>query len=268
MALDREKSIRDRSGVFLSRKTTQAMPTTAAQRLYFTTTNGAELRPREVKDPDENFYEVFEIGKRTTRYMDMPPPGTHMPTWDDVQSRREFHQKPFLDLQENREIAASLKLGQQPLPTFGSEKSSQYTRDFRGPSGCKLLQAQRDPMAAEEEGNGSSRTMGGTGQWMVSSSSSHEHYCELQNAARTRSVPKVRQNIKVTPASAKSWKSQSNRTYVPAPGCAPIASTAMRARPGRVPPRDLAALMDGIKQEMRHSLSAPSGELSVFKRPF
>jgi len=252
----------------MSRKSVQAMPTSASQRLYFSTTNGSDFAPKEVPEADENFHEVFAIGQRVTKYMNMPGTGSNLPTWDDVQSRRDFDKKPFLDLQENREIAKLLQQPEHTQPALASEKFTQYARDFKGPTASQLKKIKHDSVVAEEPDNGSSHTLGGKGQWMVSKSLSHEHYRPWQNATRTRSVPQVTSNIEVTPASAKSWRSQNSRTYLPTPGCAPITSHITRARPGRVPPRDLSGLMDGIKKEMQHSFSAPSGTLSVFKRPF
>jgi len=246
----------------------KAMPASAARRLYYTTTNTADFSPKEAVDADEGFREVFEIGRRETRHMKMPATGYNLPDWTDVQSRRDFDQKPFLDLQENRLLARTFKEVQKPLPALAPVNATQYTRDFQGTSADQLKKARRDPLGGQEPDGGSSRTLGGKGQLMVSTSLSHEHYVPLKAATRARSVPKLASNIKVTPTSAKSWKSQSNRTYAAAPGCAPIAPCVLQARPGRVPPRDLTVLMDGIKRDMQHSFSSPAGNLSVLQRPF
>mmetsp|Transcript_5956 Transcript_5956/g.14141 ORF Transcript_5956/g.14141 Transcript_5956/m.14141 type:complete len:261 (+) Transcript_5956:47-829(+) len=260
MPRDGASQRRDHSSPLLSKKSVESIPTREAQKLYFTTTHSVDFSYKPVKPEDstESFEDVLQIGQRDTKYLRMPAIPTNLPSYDSVLYRRDFDWKPNVDLIENREFVKTLKPHHQPAPNLAPEKNSLYARDFQKPSLRRKVQ--REPPIED----GSARILGGTGNWMASSSNAQEHFRTPGQIFKDKPFGLVT-NLEVMGASAKSWESNYKKNFAPAEGAPPLAR---RPRPGRVAPQDVAQMMGEFKREMRRSSSAPAGGQSILQRPF
>mmetsp|Transcript_12975 Transcript_12975/g.29509 ORF Transcript_12975/g.29509 Transcript_12975/m.29509 type:complete len:268 (-) Transcript_12975:94-897(-) len=257
-----------KSVVLQERKAAEAMPKKAVRKLFFSTTGQCEFSEKVVtaEDAVENYQDVHSIGQKETRFMAMPPQGKHLPNHDAVKSRRDFVQKPFLDLNENRQLAKIFQGSQPKMPGHESEKTTKYTRDFKRPSPEQMRRAKAAAVAFGDLEGDSSRTLGGKGDWMVAKSSAHDHFSKPPQLIKPSKYDLVN-CLEVGDAEATSWKTNYHRSYKQPPGTVPLPGGAARhQRPGRVPPRDVDVLMREFKKGMQHSFTAP-GPL-VLKKPF
>eukprot|EP00928_Gymnodinium_smaydae_P071595 TRINITY_DN55142_c0_g1_i1.p1 TRINITY_DN55142_c0_g1~~TRINITY_DN55142_c0_g1_i1.p1 ORF type:complete len:249 (-),score=43.60 TRINITY_DN55142_c0_g1_i1:63-809(-) len=175
-------------GVFPSQSAVRSKSTSDIQRLYFKTSQKDEFDWRTLPENDraENFDQVHNIGKRTTKYMKYQKKVAPLVDRTACRYNMEFIPKPSADYMCNKELAetfAGVK-SVSASPSFGVQ--SNYKETFVPISTEKLRGAKQKSQAPKQV---RTKTLGGTDDLLETESMLH----------RTYSAPDI-QLAKPTPA--------------------------------------------------------------------
>merc|ERR1712008_210688 len=194
----------------------------------------------------------------------------------------DYCKKPFADLHDNREFATEYKAaGKGGLPNLALKKSTQYARDFEGPTQSQLGRVRPDKAVPEDPEDDSFRTLGGRGQTFFTVSRAQTDFGPVSCKLPSRSF---HHETSIAPlgSSAKSWRTTYSREHAPRQTTGKQTSTvraaskgrrhergiaALGGRPGRMSPEVVGVLVEASRQAVRRNLSAPS-QLGVLDRPF
>jgi len=272
----------DRSILLQSQKSLGALPRDASQVLYFSTTS-SDWRKKHVvhREHGENFLEVHSIGRRATKYKAMPNVALCLPNRGHESYQQDYCKKPFADLHENRELAKQIKAQTKRLPDLAVKKSTQYARDFKGPTQSQLGRARPERAIPEDPGDDSFRTLGGRGQTLCTVSRAQTDFGPASCKLPARSF---HHETSIAPlgSSAKSWRTTYSSEHAPWPTSCKETSTmptaaksrrhqqgiaALGGRPGRMSPEAVGVFVEASRPAVRRRFSAPS-QPGVLYRPF
>lgn len=246
-------------------------------------TTGSDWRNKPAVDGEglgENFLELHSIGRTTTKYMAMPDVALGLATG---LGQEDYCEKPFADLHDNREFATEYKAAGKgrPLRNLALKQSTQYARDFQGPTQSQLARVRPDKAVAEDPEDNSFRTLGGKGPSLFTASRTQDDFGSTSCKLPARSF---HHETSIAPlgSSAKSWRTTYSREHAPRPmtdkqtSTVPVAFkgrrrqrgvAALGGRPGRMSPEAVGALVEASRHAVHRSFSAPS-QLGVLDRPF
>lgn len=208
-------------GVFPSQTAVRSRSVGDLQRLYFSTTVRQEHDWRTIpaQDRGENFNDVHNVGKRTTKYMKFQKKVAPLVDRTACRYNAEFIAKPLGDYQCNKELALTFAGSSKvsATPSFGNKSS--YKETFVLHSDKQMKGARQKSCAP---GIKKSNTLGGTDDFMEPESLAHRTYMthpmELAKATPAM-VPKP--NLTMSSQPADLFKSQYNRNFGPSPAPPP-----------------------------------------------
>mmetsp|Transcript_31611 Transcript_31611/g.62103 ORF Transcript_31611/g.62103 Transcript_31611/m.62103 type:complete len:268 (+) Transcript_31611:51-854(+) len=262
----------DRSILSQSQDSLGALPKDASQAIYFSTT-GSDWKNKLAGHGErgENYLEVHSIGQRATKYKAMPHVALCLPNRSHESYQQDYCEKPFADLHDNHEFAKEYKAPPRRLPNLALKKSTQYARDFEGPTQSQLGRARPDRFIPEDPEDDSFRTLGGKGQTLLTASQSQADFGPTSCKLPARSF---HHETSIAPlgSSAKSWRTTYSREHTPWPMASKSRRrqkgiAALGGRPGRMSPEAVGVLVEASRQAVRRSFSAPSQQ-GVLDRPF
>lgn len=201
-------------GVFPSHSAVRSKSCTDLQRLYFRTTQKYEHDWRTIPEEDrgENFDQIHNIGKRTTKYMKYQKQTAPLLDRTACTHRKEYVPRPLGDCQTNKELAATFRGDKKYMstPSLGGESS--YKETFV-PITRKAHEAAKQKSCAPKRGR--TQTLGGTDDFMEAESNTHRsHPIHPMELAKVTPSMSPSPNITLSSTSAGDlYRSQYHRDF-------------------------------------------------------
>eukprot|EP00929_Paragymnodinium_shiwhaense_P041926 TRINITY_DN21776_c0_g1_i1.p1 TRINITY_DN21776_c0_g1~~TRINITY_DN21776_c0_g1_i1.p1 ORF type:complete len:252 (+),score=27.70 TRINITY_DN21776_c0_g1_i1:139-894(+) len=203
-------------GVFPSGSAVRSKSTSDLQRLYFRTTQKYEHDWRTIPEEDkgENFDQIHNIGKRTTKYMKFQKKVAPLVDRTACTHRMEYVPRPLGDCQTNKELAATFRGDKKYMSTPSLGGDSNYKETFVPFSRQQHNGAKQKSCAPKR---GLTATLGGTDDFMECESSMHRtfpiHPMELAKVTPS-ATPKPNLTMSSTSA-GEFYRSQYHRDFHP-----------------------------------------------------
>jgi hypothetical protein len=162
-------------GVFPSQSAVRSKSTGDLQRLYFRTCQRDEHDWRTIPENDrpENFDQIHNIGKRTTKYMKFQKKTAPLVDRTACRYNQEFTPKPLGDYATNKELAITFSGAKKPTTSKAFDAQTNYQSTFKDMDTQQLRSAKQKSCAPKQV---RTSTLGGTGDLLETGSMAHQTF--------------------------------------------------------------------------------------------
>lgn len=167
-----------KSSIATSNKAVENIPSHVVKTCFFTPSSAIFKQHAQLSEAErgENFCETHEIGLRDTKYHNIKYSIPMLPDRESCKYTRQFRGKPPVDLELNHEVFQQYAPKKDNRPSLKTENLCSTTKaDFTKPS---VVQTKKIKIKPERN---TSRTMGGAGTWMATSSQTQKQHGPLKN---------------------------------------------------------------------------------------
>lgn len=220
-------------GVFPSQSAVRSRSTGDLQNLYFKTHAKGEYTWRTQKEEDraENFDAIHKMGQKNTKYMKYQIKQAQLLDRTACKYTREFTAKPLGDCTCNKELADTFR-GPRSLPKgrLDVKNPSTYAEDFPTRTTADLKSSKLPSQGPHRKAR--TQTLGGTGDSMVLTSSSHnDHRTPYAALAKANRVAAPKPNLTLSgPGSGNdAFKTQYSHDFGPAAAARRLLATSASA---------------------------------------